>query len=132
MSAEMAQTDDGTDDRMAEITTEADAMRYQGEHWREDIAIIDNEMDGLSNYVGASPHSSRHGLEGYELHFSFKYLHERATKAVKSLGFEIVSMAAESYKDDADFRVLVRRTRPSMIQERRRMDEDHYLLKSEK
>lgn len=131
MSTEVAQTDDGTDDRMTEITTEADAMRYQGEHWREDIAILESELDESINFKKATLHSTRHGLEGYKLHFGFKYLHDHAVTAINALGFEIVSMATESHLDEADFRVRVRRTRPSMSQERRRMDEGHYLLDGE-
>lgn len=131
MGAEVAQTDDGADERITDITAEADAMQYQGEHWREDIAILESELDESINFKKATLHSTQHGLEGYKLHFGFKYLPEHAVKAINALGFEIVSMATESHRDEADFRVRVRRTRPSMSQERRRMDGDHYLLDGE-
>lgn len=125
-------TRDGAETRtVTTIETDADAIQYQGKHWREDVAILDGELDSSMNFVEAGVYSSRHGTEGYYAHFTGPYLFERATKAIHELGFEIVSMQMHSHNDDAEFLVIVRRTRPAMSQDLGRIDDDHYLIKSD-
>lgn len=74
---------------------------------RGDLAELRNALDGRDNFKKAMPHTSRHGLEGYNLHFGGRYLFGRTVEKIRELGFEIDAVALSSHVDKVNFRVRV-------------------------
>jgi len=93
-----------------------------------DDALLESVFSGEDNFVKARVHTSRHGVEGHDMHFAFRYLWARTVDKIREYGFRIKSVATESHIDGADFRVRVERTREPTDDELSEIDPDHYLL----
>jgi len=80
------------------------------------VRKVDEILSHEDNYVDYMPHSDRNGIVGYYLHFTHIYLFGKTVDKIKSCGLEISGMSYNSYKDNADFKILVTERRTGITE----------------